>query len=325
MPPPPARNIAVQLMGPTATGKTELALDLVAEFPMEIISVDSALVYRGMDIGTAKPAAEILRAVPHHLVNICDPAERYSAGAFCRDALAAMADIRGRGKIPLLVGGTLLYFRALSEGLAQLPPADPDIRAALDAEAARIGWPGMHARLAVVDKAAAERIHPNDAQRIQRALEVFEQTGRPLSLAQKQTASADYRNESERNEFIRFGLIPDDRSKLKDRIEKRLNTMIERGFVDEVEGLFRREDLNAQTPALRAVGYRQVWQHLAGEYDLDEAVRKAVVATRRLAKRQMTWLRSEQIDVIIDPFAENRGTKVLDFVAARIGQAPETL
>ncbi len=314
------RRQAVMIMGPTGTGKTELALRLVQRFPFDVISVDSALVYREMDIGTAKPSAEILASVPHRLVNIRDPAEAYSAGDFRRDALAAMADIESRRRVPLLVGGTLLYFKALSEGLAHLPQPDPVLRARLDAEARKQGWPALHQRLAQVDAAAARRIHPNDAQRLQRALEVWEQTGRSISDLQQ------IRHEPpEGRDFLRLGLVPEDRSSLYENIEKRLKTMIEKGLVDEVRYLYERGDLHPELPSMRAVGYRQFWQHLAGEYDFDEAVRRAVVATRRLAKRQMTWLRGERLDAVLDPFGGDLDTKVIDLLARKLPLLAETL
>lgn len=308
------RSKAVLLMGPTGTGKTDLALRLVKRFPMEIISVDSALVYRGMDIGTAKPSPEVLAEVPHHLVDIRDPAERYSAGAFRRDALVAMADIDARGKIPLLVGGTLLYFRALSRGLAEMPEPDPAIRQSLDAQAQRLGWAALHARLLEVDPQAAGRIHPNDAQRIQRALEVFEQTGKPLSLLQSQAGEGSGSGRS----YFRIGLVPGDRLELNKIIEKRFNIMIKKGLLDEVSELFHRGDLVASLPALRAVGYRQLWQYLAGECALEEACRRAVVATRRLAKRQMTWLRGEALDAEIEPFRAGSDRQAIDLLASAL-------
>lgn len=317
----PSSRQAVLLMGPTGTGKTELALALAAELPMEIISVDSALVYRGLDIGTAKPEKDILAAVPHHLIDIRDPSERYSAGAFRRDALEAMADIHARGKVPLLAGGTLLYFRALSRGLAELPEASPAVRRALDDEAAQIGWPGMHERLAVVDPAAAARIHPNDGQRIQRALEVFEQTGVALSQVQQRAvppAEPGLR-------YLRLALVPQDRNLLNENLDKRLKKMINKGFLSEVEQLFRRGDLAPDLPAIRSVGYRQLWQFYQGGCDLDEAIRKAGVATRRLAKRQLTWLRGEELDAIFDPFADEVATKVRKCVAQWLGEPVESL
>lgn len=288
---------------------------------MEIVSVDSALVYSGMDVGTAKPSPQTLREVRHHLIDIRDPSERYSAGAFRRDALAAMTDIRSRGRIPLLVGGTLLYFKALTEGLASLPAPDAAIRASLDEQAALIGWPAMHGRLEAVDPEAASRIHPNDSQRIQRALEVYQQTGRPLSAAQSEHAE----NKLSDTHYLRISLVPDSRTELNKIIERRLNGMIKRGFLDEVSRLRARDDLTADLPALRAVGYRQLWQHLDGETELEEAMRRALVATRRLAKRQMTWLRSEAVDAVVDPFSGEPATKVRDIVTEWLGQQRNTL
>jgi tRNA dimethylallyltransferase len=276
------------LMGPTASGKTELAVGLARHFPVEIISVDSAMVYRGMAIGTARPDAELLRAAPHRLIDFRDPAEPYSAAEFRRDALAEMADITARGRIPLLVGGTLLYFRALEHGLSAMPPADPEVRARLDAEARAIGLDGLHARLREIDPSAAARIHANDPQRIQRALEVYELTGQPLSEFHERgrVAAFPYR-------LIKLIVAPRDRHLLQARIERRFRNMLAAGLVDEVRALYERGDLNAELPALRAVGYRQVWAFLAGRMGYEDMVNQAIVATRRYAKRQMTWLRGE--------------------------------
>lgn len=298
------------LLGPTGTGKTELAIRLARRFPLGLVSVDSALVYRGLNIGTAKPEPDILRRWPHHLVNIKDPSERYSAGEFRRDALAAIDQIKAAGLQPLLVGGTFLYFRALTEGLAELPEPDQALRARLDSEAARQGWPAMHQRLRTIDEASARRINPNDAQRIQRALEVFEQTGKPLSDFQRAAmpAGAGF------HQYLKIGLIPSDRKNLNQNLEKRFNHMIEKGLLDEVRALFARKELRAELPAIRAVGYRQLWQHLEGQFDLEEACRRAVVATRRLAKRQMTWLRGEPLHASFDPFAADLDTQVIDFL-----------
>lgn len=300
----------VCLMGPTGTGKTDLALRLADRFGFELVSVDSALVYRGMDIGTAKPGAEILARWPHRLVDIRDPGESYSAGEFRRDALAAIEEITADGRQPLLVGGTLLYFKALIEGLATLPEPAPALRARLDAEARAQGWPALHQRLAQVDAVSAARIDRRDGQRIQRALEVYEQTGRPLSALQAggqgQQASAC--------RFIKIGLVPKDRQELKQNLEKRFNIMINNGLLEEVRSLYERGDLSGELSALRAVGYRQLWQHLAGECDFEEACRRAVVATRRLAKRQMTWLRGESLDARFDPFDAALDTQVIDFL-----------
>ena len=280
---------AIFLMGPTASGKTAVAVELVKRFPLDIISVDSALVYRGMDIGTAKPGHEILAAAPHRLIDIRDPSESYSAAEFCEDALQAMAGITARGRIPLLVGGTFLYFRALEQGLSEMPAADPEIRARLEAEAQREGWASMHARLARVDPQAAARIHATDTQRIQRALEVHEISGLPLSLfhARGRSAALPYR-------LLKLALIPEDRALLHARIESRFQSMLDNGFVEEVRRLCERGDLQAELPAMRAVGYRQIWAYLAGKTGYDEMREQAIVATRQYAKRQLTWLRSEE-------------------------------
>jgi tRNA dimethylallyltransferase len=279
---------AVFLMGPTASGKTDLAAGLVRHFPMDIISVDSAMVYRGMAIGTARPDAALLRAAPHRLIDFRDPGDPYSAAGFRDDALAAMAEITAAGRIPLLVGGTLLYFRALERGLSAMPPADPAVRERLDGEARRLGPQGMHARLRAVDPAAAARIHANDPQRIQRALEVYELTGRPLSEfhGNGREAAIPYR-------LIKLIVAPADRELLRSRIERRFRAMLAAGFVEEVRALRARGDLRAELPALRAVGYRQVWAFLDGRLGYEEMVQQAIVATRRYAKRQMTWLRGE--------------------------------
>lgn len=276
-------------MGPTASGKTDIAVSLHKRFPCEVISVDSALVYRGMNIGTAKPDAATLRRTPHRLIDIRDPEERYSAGNFVSDARKEMAAIFSQGRIPLLVGGTMMYFRALTEGIAELPPADADIRATIDAEAQQVGWPALHERLCEIDPVAANRIKPNDRQRIQRALEVYMASGKPLSQWQQETVSdgsADVR-------FVKVALQLAPRKLLHERIENRLNLMLNNGFLEEVKVLHQRAGLTAQHPSMRAVGYRQLWQHLQGETTLHEARAKALAATRQLAKRQITWLRSE--------------------------------
>jgi tRNA dimethylallyltransferase len=277
---------AVCLMGPTCSGKTALALQLAARFPVEIISVDSALVYRGMDIGTAKPTLAERAAAPHHLIDICDPSDPYSAGRFLRDALACIEAIRGRGRVPLLVGGTMLYFRALTHGLAPLPEADADIRTALDNMAQVTGWPALHAELAERDPVAAGRIQPLDAQRIQRALEVVQLTGERLSDLQSQAQPAPYR-------LARFALVPVSRPELYQRINARFDAMLAAGLLEEVMRLRARGDLDPDLPSLRAVGYRQLWQHLEGQLPLTEAVEEARKASRNLAKRQLTWLRAD--------------------------------
>jgi tRNA dimethylallyltransferase len=279
---------AILLMGPTAAGKSGLAMELARAVPAEIVSVDSALVYREMNIGTAKPTPEQRAAVPHHLVDLLDPAEAYSAGRFRRDALAAMEATRARGRIPLLVGGTMLYFRALQRGLADLPEADPAVRAELDEQARHGGWPALHAELALVDPVSAMRIQPGDAQRIQRALEVWRLTGTPLSQLQAAGGTAP-----EGWRFLKLGLAPASRLRLHEAIERRFHAMMEAGFLVEVERLHGRGDLHPGMPSMRAVGYRQLWAHLDGQCGLDEAIQGAVSATRRLAKRQMTWLRAE--------------------------------
>ena len=279
---------AVFLMGPTASGKTDLAVELAKRFPFEIISVDSALVYRGMDIGTAKPGPEVLAQTPHRLIDIRDPSEPYSAADFREDALLEMADITAQGRIPLLVGGTFLYFRALEQGLSDMPAADPEVRARLEAEAQQNGWEQLHARLAQIDPVSAARIHATDPQRIQRALEIYEISGQPMSAFHARQPENDlpYR-------VLKLALIPEDRALLHDRIQHRFEEMLAAGLIDEVESLFNRGDLTAELPAVRAVGYRQAWAFLAGESGYDEMVEQAIVATRQYAKRQLTWLRSE--------------------------------
>jgi tRNA dimethylallyltransferase len=276
-------------MGPTASGKTDVAISLCKRFPLDVISVDSALVYRGMDIGTAKPDAETLRRTPHRLIDIREPEESYSAGDFVRDARVEMDAILSQGRIPLLVGGTMLYFRALTCGIAELPSADANIRATIDAEAQQKGWPAMHEQLRAIDPEAANRIQPNDRQRIQRALEVYLSSGKSLSewhRAGSETASDDLR-------FAKLALQPATRKILHERIESRLKFMLNNGFIDEVKVLYQRPDLTERHSSMRSVGYRQLWQYLDGKGTLEEAGSKALAATRQLAKRQITWLRSE--------------------------------
>jgi tRNA dimethylallyltransferase len=289
------RPIAV-LTGPTGTGKTDFALELAREFPIEIVSVDSAQVYRGLDIGSAKPTREIRAQVPHHLIDLVEPTESYSAGQFVRDAARAVEDIEARGRMPLLVGGTMLYLRALTAGIAELPEANAILRAGIDAQAAEQGWPALHARLAGIDPDAAGRIHPNDAQRIQRALEVHAATGERISTLQSRNTSALARD------FRIVALMPGDRPRLHAALDERFGRMMAAGFLDEVRALYQRGDLTDAHPAIRAVGYRQIWAHLAGSYSLEIAVSRAVAATRQLAKRQMTWLRSMPHIQALDPY-----------------------
>ncbi len=278
---------AVLLMGPTASGKTPLALALARVLPVEIVSVDSAQVYRGMDVGTAKPSASEREGVPHHLVDIIDPTQTYSAARFLEDALRLMREITARGRIPLLVGGTMLYFKALREGLSELPESDAGVRARLDTEAAVHGWPALHAELASVDPATAARLKPTDAQRIQRALEVFRISGQPMSqlLGRGRRARLPFR-------LVELALIPSDRSALHGRIEERFDAMLQRGLVEELRALRKRYALQPDLPSMRCVGYRQAWQFLEGEIDRDELRNRGIFATRQLAKRQLTWLRA---------------------------------
>jgi tRNA dimethylallyltransferase len=283
------RPLAVLVMGPTASGKTDLAVELAERLPCDVVSVDSAMVYRGMDIGTAKPDAETLARVPHRLIDCCDPAEAYSVARFRDDALREMAAITAAGRIPLLVGGTMLYFRALQQGLSPLPSADNEIRRRLEEQAQAIGWRAMHRRLAEVDPLAARQIHPNDPQRIGRALEVFELTGRPLTELQREGAGQNalpYR-------LLKLVRAPADRAVLHDRIERRFHAMLEAGFEMEVRCLLDRGDLSPDLPSMRCVGYRQLLKYLAGEYKYPVMVQRGIIATRQLAKRQWTWLRAE--------------------------------
>jgi tRNA dimethylallyltransferase len=275
------------LMGPTASGKTDLAVALAKHLPCDVISVDSALVYRGLDIGAAKPDNQTLAHTPHRLISFLDPLESYSAAQFRRDALREIADIHAHGRIPLLVGGTMLYFKVLLEGIADLPPADTDTRKALTDEAERLGWPAMHAKLALVDPESAARLHPNHSQRILRALEVHALTGSTLSALQQQQLPEPLPFKP-----IQLALMPADRNVLNNRIAQRFNRMLAEGFVDEVRALYQRGDLDANLPAIRAVGYRQVWDYLSGLINETQMREAGIAATRQLAKRQLTWLRS---------------------------------
>ncbi len=303
---------AILLMGPTASGKTDCAIRLRERFACDLVSVDSALVYRGMDIGTAKPDAATLERAPHRLIDFLDPEESYSAGEFVRDACREMDDIFAAGRVPLLVGGTMMYFRALTEGIAKLPGADEGVRAAIDAEAAASGWPAMHEELERVDPDAAARIKPNDRQRIQRALEVYRVSGKPLSAWQKQSSPA-----RDDIEYLKIGLNIEPRALLHERCAQRLDAMLEEGFVAEVERLRRRPGLTAEHPSMRAVGYRQFWKYLDGDYDLAEARDRALFATRQLAKRQITWLRSESDVLLVNPL----DTGAIDAIYAFLAQS----
>ena len=280
--------LAICIMGPTASGKTDMALEFVRALPCDIISVDSAMIYRGMDVGTAKPEPEVLAEAPHRLIDILDPAESYSAARFRDDALTEMRAISAAGRVPLLTGGTMLYFDVLQHGISPLPGADPELRAALDARAAEQGWPALHAELTRRDPAAAARIKPNDRQRIQRALEVCQLSGRTLTELQAAAAV-----EPQEYRFLKLALAPAERSTLHESIEKRFQLMMQRGFLAEVSVLHARGDLHAGMPSMRAVGYRQLWEYLGGGTCLEEAMRRGIVATRRYAKRQLTWLRAE--------------------------------
>lgn len=303
------RPLAIFLMGPTASGKTALACELSDQLPVDLVSVDSTLVYRGMDIGTAKPDVDVLARYPHALVDIRDPALPYSAADFCLDAEQVMRKISMRGRVPLLVGGTGLYFRALQQGLSALPSADPAIRARLASDAASIGWAAMHARLAQQDPLAAMRIGPQDAQRVQRALEVIELTGRPLSLQQTGgTTQFPWR-------VLKLALLPPERTVLHDRIAQRFDAMLAGGFLDEVRRLRARGDLHPELPAIRAVGYRQAWEHLEGLTGASEFRDRSIFATRQLAKRQITWLRSDLGARMFDPWQPGVMSSVADAVA----------
>ena len=279
------KPLAIFLMGPTASGKTDLAIQLRQQLPVEVISVDSALIYRGMDIGTAKPSKAELALAPHRLIDICDPAESYSAANFRKDALREMQEISAQGKIPLLVGGTMLYYKALLEGLSPLPSADDKVRSEIEAKATLIGWAGLHQELCKIDPISAQRINPNDSQRINRALEVFYLTGKTLTELTAQ------KGEALPYDILQFAIAPEQREVLHLRIEQRFHKMIELGFQQEVEKLYRRPDLNENLPSIRCVGYRQMWEYLRGDYDHDEMIFRGICATRQLAKRQITWLR----------------------------------
>ena len=292
------KGVAYCLLGPTASGKSRLALELAGRLPIEIVSIDSAQVYRGMDIGTAKPSHEERARVPHHLIDVLDPDERYSAGRFRDDAIRITSDILARNRVPLLAGGTMLYYRALVAGLDELPAADAGIRNEIAAEAASRGWPALHAELAKVDPHAARRIQPGDAQRIQRALEVFRISGR--SISSLQTAAAPPLPFALRA----FAIMPADRAQLHQRIAQRFDRILKSGLIDELKSLRQRHALSPALPSMRCVGYRQAWGYLEGEYGAAEMRDKAIAATRQLAKRQMTWIRSlKEVEPLADPSA----------------------
>lgn len=317
----PALPPAIFLMGPTAAGKTDLAFELARVLPCELISVDSALIYRGMDIGSAKPSKAQLAEFPHYLVDIRDPAERYSAAEFRRDALAAMTEITARGRIPLLVGGTMLYFKALLEGLAPMPSADPQLRAQLEARAAAEGWARMHAELAALDPESAARIHPNDPQRLIRALEVYHVSGMTMSAHRQQQALQTISLEHSGGRQLPYtvaqlGIAPVQRPVLHARIAQRFALMLEQGLIEEVESLRRRGDLHAALPSMRAVGYRQVWEYLEGQGSQAQMLERGIIATRQLAKRQLTWLRNWDDVYWLDSLDGDNLPRVLKYLSA---------
>jgi tRNA dimethylallyltransferase len=303
----------VCLMGPTASGKTGLAVELAEHHNFEIISVDSALVYKGMDIGTAKPDAGLLARAPHRLIDIIDPIESYSAADFVLDAVEQSQEILAKGKTPLLVGGTMMYFNALQKGLAEMPQADAELRALIENEAAEKGWVAMHEQLQVFDPEAASRIHPNDPQRLQRAIEVYRLTGKTMTQfwAQQEVVSLPF-------DVINMAVMPKERSVLHERIEQRFYDMMDQGFLAEVESLYHRGDLTIDMPSMRCVGYRQLWQYLDGVDLLDDAIFKGVVASRQLAKRQLTWLRGWEDLMIFDSLSKDLVPEALNYIESRI-------
>lgn len=303
----------VCLMGPTASGKTGLAVELAQNHGYEIISVDSALVYKGMDIGTAKPDAATLAKAPHRLIDIIDPLESYSAADFVEDAVVQSQEIIASGKTPLLVGGTMMYFNALQNGLAPLPSADEAIRKMLEEEVAEKGWPALHEELKRVDPESAERIHPNDPQRLQRALEVYRVSGKSMTQlwAEQEPVSLPF-------DMINLAVMPKERSVLHQRIEQRFYEMMDQGFLKEVEGLYQRGDLSIELPSIRCVGYRQLWNYLNGDDLLEDAIFKGVVATRQLAKRQLTWLRGWEDLMIFDSLDKDLVSQTLNYLESRI-------
>lgn len=312
--------LVICLAGPTAAGKSASTLALAERWPLEIVNVDSATIYRGMDIGTAKPSPAEQARVPQHLLDILDPAQSYSAAEFRSDARRLIGEIRARGRIPLLAGGTMMYYKALRDGLDDLPQADPALRAELEARAARLGWPALHAELAARDPVTAARLAPNDSQRIQRALEICQLSGQPMSalLSRGQRPPDD-----DADRYLTISLEPSDRAALHARIEQRFDAMLGSGLLDEVRGLHARADLHPGLPSVRCVGYRQMWAHLDGEISLDEAREQGIAATRQLAKRQITWLRAQPDRVIVDCLAADAVAQTIDAVAVALATAPQ--
>lgn len=300
------------LSGPTAAGKSASTLAIASHWPVEIITVDSATIYRGMDIGTAKPSREEQAQVPQHLLDIRDPSESYSAAEFCNDATTLIEQIRSRGRIPLLCGGTMMYYKALREGLNDLPGADPALRAELEAEAEKSGWPALHARLAEVDPVTAARLAPNDSQRIQRALEIWHLSGQPMSVLLQHGRPGAPQSD---HQYVTISLEPSDRLALHQRIARRYQQMLEHGLVEEVRHLYERGDLHPGLPSVRCVGYRQLWDYLDGKIDKTQAIEQAIAATRQLAKRQLTWLRAQPDRIVVDCLAPDAAARVLDTVS----------
>lgn len=314
-----AAPLVICLAGPTAAGKSASTLALAERWPLEIVNVDSATIYRGMDIGTAKPSPAEQALVPQHLLDILDPAQSYSAAEFRADALRLIDEITARGRIPLLAGGTMMYYKALRDGLDDLPQADPALRVELEARAARDGWPALHAELARLDPVTAARLAPNDSQRIQRALEICHLSGQPMSaLLGRSRTTAD---EADKR-YLTISLEPSERAALHARIEQRFDAMLANGLLDEVRGLHARADLHPGLPSVRCVGYRQMWAHLDGEISLEEAREQGIAATRQLAKRQITWLRAQPERVIVDCLAADAVAQTIDAVATALADAP---
>ena len=301
------------IAGPTASGKSASVLAIAQRWPIEIINVDSATIYKGMDIGTAKPSREEQAQPPQHLLDIRDPAQTYSAAEFTRDAAELISAIQARGRIPILAGGTMMYYKALREGLNDLPPANPEVRAALEADARLLGWPALHARLASIDPATAARLAPNDSQRIQRALEIWQLSGQPMSALLKQGRPGP---SGTHERFMTISLEPSDRLTLHKRIAARYGLMLEQGLVDEVKRLYERDDLHPGLPSVRCVGYRQLWDYLDGKVTKEQAVEQAIAATRQLAKRQLTWLRAQTDRTVIDCLSSDAASRVLDAASA---------